>query len=56
MLIEAIREIHQLRLEMQNTEKLRVIGELTSVFAHEIRNPMQVTRGFLQLLDEPGSS
>jgi two-component system, sporulation sensor kinase B len=53
MLIEVIREIHQLRLEMQNTEKLRVIGELTSVFAHEIRNPMQVTRGFLQLLDEP---
>ncbi|MBY0146918.1 sensor histidine kinase [Neobacillus niacini] len=53
MLIESIREIHQLRLEMQNSEKLRVIGELTSVFAHEIRNPMQVTRGFLQLLNEP---
>jgi two-component system, sporulation sensor kinase B len=54
MLIEAIREIHQLRLEMLNSEKLRVIGELTSVFAHEIRNPMQATRGFLQLLNEPG--
>ncbi|MGI8385220.1 ATP-binding protein [Robertmurraya sp. P23] len=53
MLIETIREIHQLRLEVQNTEKLRVISELTSVFAHEIRNPMQVTRGFLQLLNEP---
>lgn len=53
LLIETIREIHQLRLEMQNTEKLRVIGELTSVFAHEIRNPMQATRGFLQLLNEP---
>ncbi len=52
ILIEKIREIHQLRLEVQNTEKLRVIGELTSVFAHEIRNPMQVTRGFLQLLNE----
>ncbi|HYK72249.1 MAG TPA: HAMP domain-containing sensor histidine kinase, partial [Pseudoneobacillus sp.] len=52
MLIEAIREIHKLRLEMQNTEKLRVISELTSVFAHEIRNPMQVVRGFLQLLNE----
>lgn len=50
---EAIREIHQLRLELQNSEKLRVISELTSVFAHEIRNPMQVTRGFLQLLNEP---
>jgi two-component system, sporulation sensor kinase B len=56
MLIEAIREIHQLRLEMQNSEKLRVISELTSVFAHEIRNPMQVVRGFLQLLNEPDLS
>ncbi|MCM2534705.1 sensor histidine kinase [Neobacillus pocheonensis] len=53
MLNETIREIHQLRLEMQNSEKLRVISELTSVFAHEIRNPMQVTRGFLQLLNDP---
>lgn len=53
MLNETIREIHQLRLELQNSEKLRVINELTSVFAHEIRNPMQVTRGFLQLLNEP---
>ncbi|MEH7098043.1 ATP-binding protein [Neobacillus vireti] len=53
VLNETIREIHQLRTEMENTEKLRVISELTSVFAHEIRNPMQVTRGFLQLLNEP---
>jgi two-component system sporulation sensor kinase B len=53
---EAIRDIHQLRLELQNSEKLRVISELTSVFAHEIRNPMQVTRGFLQLLNEPDLS
>lgn len=53
LLIETIREIHQMRIEMQNAEKFRVISELTSVFAHEIRNPMQVTRGFLQLLDEP---
>ncbi|MFP7471396.1 ATP-binding protein [Niallia taxi] len=53
MLNETIREIQRLRLELQNAEKLRVISELTSVFAHEIRNPMQVTRGFLQLLDDP---
>ena len=45
LLIETIREIQKLRLEMQNSEKLRVISELTSVFAHEIRNPMQVTTG-----------
>ncbi|MCD7033619.1 ATP-binding protein [Metabacillus sp. GX 13764] len=53
MLVEKIRENHQLRKEMQNAEKLRVISELASVFAHEIRNPMQVTRGFLQLLNDP---
>jgi two-component system, sporulation sensor kinase B len=53
VLIEKIREIHQLRSDIQNSEKLRVISELTGVFAHEIRNPMQVTRGFLQLLDDP---
>ncbi|PFA63092.1 hypothetical protein CN378_18840 [Bacillus sp. AFS015802] len=54
LLIEKIREIHQLRLEVQDAEKFRVISELTGVFAHEIRNPMQVARGFLQILDEPG--
>jgi two-component system, sporulation sensor kinase B len=53
LLNEHIREIHQLRLEVQNSERFRVISDLTSVFAHEIRNPMQVTRGFLQLLNEP---
>ncbi|MGP4079157.1 ATP-binding protein [Pseudalkalibacillus sp. R45] len=53
VLIETIREIRHLRAEVQESEKLRVISELTSVFAHEIRNPMQVTRGFLQLLNEP---
>ncbi|MGM0835138.1 MAG: ATP-binding protein [Bacillota bacterium] len=53
MLMETIREIHQLRLDLLNSEKLRVVSELSSVFAHEIRNPMQVTRGFLQLLNDP---
>lgn len=53
ILNETISEIQQLRQEVQNTEKLRVISELTSVFAHEIRNPMQVTRGFLQLMEDP---
>jgi two-component system sporulation sensor kinase B len=50
---ENMGEIHQLRLEVQNAGKLQVISDLTSVFAHEIRNPMQVARGFLQLLNEP---
>ena len=53
VLYETIIEINKMRQELQNAEKVRVISELTSVFAHEIRNPMQVTRGFLQLLNEP---
>lgn len=53
VLYETLIEINHIRTELQNAEKLKVISELTSVFAHEIRNPMQVARGFLQLLDEP---
>lgn len=53
VLYETIIETNRIRTELQNAEKVRVISELTSVFAHEIRNPMQVTRGFLQLLNEP---
>ncbi|KAA0547112.1 hypothetical protein FZW96_14135 [Bacillus sp. BGMRC 2118] len=52
IIYETFREMHLFRIEVQDTEKFRIIGELTSVFAHEIRNPMQVTRGFLQLLNE----
>jgi two-component system, sporulation sensor kinase B len=53
VLIEKIRELYQLRLEVQDSERFKVISELTGVFAHEIRNPMQVSRRFLQLLDDP---
>ncbi|SFJ69506.1 two-component system, sporulation sensor kinase B [Paenibacillus sp. UNC496MF] len=52
-LIETMAEIHTMRKELQDAERLRLIGDLTGVFAHEIRNPMQVVRGFLQLLDVP---
>jgi two-component system sporulation sensor kinase B len=47
--------INQLRLELQNSDKSRIISNLTSVFAHEIRNPLQTTRGFLQLLRQTDS-
>jgi two-component system, sporulation sensor kinase B len=49
---ENLRDIEQLRLEIQKAEKLRVLSDLTSSFAHEIRNPMQVNRGFLQLMEK----
>lgn len=37
--------------EMVRTEKLKVIGELSASFAHEIRNPLTTIRGFIQLMD-----
>ncbi|UJF35213.1 ATP-binding protein [Paenibacillus hexagrammi] len=38
------REEHMVR-----AEKLRVVGELASGMAHEIRNPLTTVRGFLQI-------
>jgi diguanylate cyclase (GGDEF)-like protein len=38
------REEHMIR-----SEKLRVVGELASGMAHEIRNPLTTIKGFLQL-------
>ncbi|MFC4104173.1 ATP-binding protein [Paenibacillus xanthanilyticus] len=45
--------VHEVQFVRMEAERLRTISELTSLFAHEIRNPMQTTRGFLQLLDDP---
>jgi len=36
--------------ELQRSEKMDIISELAASVAHEVRNPLQVTRGFLQLL------
>ncbi|RBW67474.1 ATP-binding protein [Bacillus taeanensis] len=55
-LLEEIRENAKMRLELQHAEKMNMLRDLTSVFAHEIRNPMQVTRGFLQVLNTPDLS
>ncbi|MFD1909552.1 histidine kinase dimerization/phospho-acceptor domain-containing protein [Paenibacillus rhizoplanae] len=34
---------------------MEIISELAASVAHEVRNPLQVTRGFLQLLSEKSS-
>lgn len=49
-LIETMRENIEMRNEIQRAEKLQVLGELAAAIAHEIRNPMTVVRGFVQLL------
>lgn len=37
---------------LQRTEKLSVIGELAAGVAHEIRNPMTVIKGFVQIMED----
>jgi two-component system sporulation sensor kinase B len=55
-IIENILENMRLRMELQQAEKMHVLGELAASVAHEIRNPMTVSRGFMQLLKERGSN
>lgn len=52
---EAIDEMEQIlqrtkiQRELQHAEKMNAIGQLAASVAHEIRNPMTVVKGFLQI-------
>ncbi|MHA7750889.1 ATP-binding protein [Paenibacillus chondroitinus] len=48
--IETMRDNIHMRDEIYRSEKLSVLGELAATIAHEIRNPITVSKGFLQLL------
>lgn len=45
-------ELEVLRSEMGNVERLSLVGQMAAGITHEIRNPMAVVRGFLQLMRE----
>ncbi|MFC3748846.1 ATP-binding protein [Paenibacillus sp. GCM10012306] len=51
MVIKYSQELELFNNELQRSEKLGIISELAASVAHEVRNPLQVTRGFLQLLN-----
>ncbi|WP_445489101.1 ATP-binding protein [Niallia sp. 03133] len=38
--------------QLQQSERLKTTGQLAAAVAHEIRNPLTVVKGFLQLYDE----
>lgn len=38
--------------QVQQSERLKMVGHLTAAVAHEIRNPVTVVRGFLQLYQQ----
>ena len=49
-LLEYSKELELHSHQLQKTERMRIVSDLAASIAHEIRNPLQVTRGFLQLL------
>ncbi|MNV24470.1 Sporulation kinase E [compost metagenome] len=55
-LVEYSQRLELFNDEMQRSEKMEIISELAASVAHEVRNPLQVTRGFLQLLAEKQQS
>ncbi|MFC0272913.1 ATP-binding protein [Metabacillus herbersteinensis] len=52
MLHEAIIEKRLMKQEIQRAEKVNTLGELAASLAHEVRNPLTVVKGFLQLMQQ----
>lgn len=52
MLNEGIIERRRMKLEIARAEKLNALGEIAASIAHEIRNPLTVVKGFLQLIKQ----
>lgn len=51
-IIEGLIENYKLKETLIQKEKLHVIGELAASLAHEIRNPLTTSRGFMQVLGQ----
>ncbi|WP_203362637.1 ATP-binding protein [Bacillus sp. REN10] len=49
---EVIRQSFELMQKVAKAEKLEVVSHLAASMSHEVRNPLTVTRGFMQLLHE----
>ncbi|WP_110931582.1 sensor histidine kinase [Paenibacillus bouchesdurhonensis] len=50
--VEYSKQLEMFNNELQRSEKMEIISEMAASVAHEVRNPLQVTRGFIQLLAE----
>lgn len=54
--IQDATELETLRSELSKVDRLSLVGQMAAGITHEIRNPMAVVRGFLQLMQEKSPS
>lgn len=47
-----ITKMRRLEKEMQRTERLSIIGELAAGIAHEIKNPICVIKGLIEMMED----
>ncbi|WP_228745391.1 nitrogen regulation protein NR(II) [Paenibacillus sp. S150] len=52
LVVQDLTEEEKFRSELDNVERLTLVGQMAAGITHEIRNPMAVVRGFLQLMRE----
>ncbi|NEW07855.1 HAMP domain-containing histidine kinase [Paenibacillus sp. SYP-B3998] len=50
LMLNYSKELEFYNQQLQLSEKMEMISSLAASVAHEVRNPLQVTRGFLQLV------
>jgi two-component system sporulation sensor kinase B len=50
--IENVRKENLLLKELKEIEKMKIISDIAASISHEVRNPLTVTSGFLQLLKD----
>jgi PAS domain S-box-containing protein len=50
--LKDITEYERYRNELARLERLEVVGQMAASVAHEIRNPLTVARGYIQLLQQ----
>ena len=48
-----VRNQENLQQELYNAEKYQMIGQLAASISHEVRNPLTMTSGFLQMMGKP---
>ena len=52
VLFQDITDTEKMKTELLYVERLNMVGQMAASITHEIRNPMAVIRGFLQLMKE----